>query len=372
MSTPLELDRAAAERLIGDLAPLLATPLTTDPRDPIAAAGELLERLLAPDAPADAIRRRAASPTPAPASSRAQAVDLACAWLAARLATPSTALTATLAEGRLRLAGLIEHATTWDPALAQRLTRRPTPRDADALLTALLGIPPDALAALPDGAAVRLRLGDGLAALPWEALPWARRLILWRDPLDAPPAAPPEAIRRAALLAPAYPAPLDVPHAAAEAKAVRAAARARGWEVATPRDGAWGALAPRLAAVEWLHFSGHGADEGVGWRLAGGATVSPAQIAALPRLRVVISNACGGDGDASALGAALRRAGAAIVVAGTGELPDRQARRFAEALYTAIAGGASLGEAVQRAREGIAVTAYQLWGDPASDPLAEA
>lgn len=113
----------------------------------------------------------------------------------------------------------------------------------------------------------------------------------------------------------------------------------------------------------WVHFAGHASADGLHFA---GARLNAEDLAPLlggraPRL--VFANAC--HSHLSTLGPALLRMGVRHFIGTAVALPDLPGADFAARFYGVLRRGASVGEALRRAREGSAVSwAYALLGDP--------
>lgn len=154
-----------------------------------------------------------------------------------------------------------------------------------------------------------------------------------------------------------------------------------------------------LAAIEEhdvVHFAGHSHWDPLepshsGWRLAEGVLTASALSKLRRPPRLVFSNSCeagavatrrGGyryEGHALGIGSAFLRAGVRSYVGTFWVIHDAESVRIALDCYRALAGGATLGAALQGARRaaadvptggGLTWASYVLYGDPGFAPLA--
>ncbi len=130
-----------------------------------------------------------------------------------------------------------------------------------------------------------------------------------------------------------------------------------------------------------IHFAGHGTRATGGaaaWSLADGSA-APTELRTLADPPVLVfSNACVPTGEDGGMGGALAEAflawGAGAYIGPFWDLSDRGGAVFARAFYAALADGATLGDAIQRARSSAAAASsvtwagYVLYGDPTKAP----
>jgi tetratricopeptide (TPR) repeat protein len=155
---------------------------------------------------------------------------------------------------------------------------------------------------------------------------------------------------------------------------------------------------PLLGALQEhdvVHFAGHSHYDAVapsrsGWRLAEGLLTAGELAKLRPPPLLVFSNSCeagttapwrgghGYEGHAFGIGSAFLLSGARNYVGTFWVVHDDESVLFAISCYRALAGGASLGEALLRARhaviaergwESLTWAGYLLYGDPAFTPL---
>ncbi|MBI3911820.1 MAG: CHAT domain-containing protein [Armatimonadetes bacterium] len=248
-----------------------------------------------------------------------------------------------------------------------------------------------ALRELPVGTVVHLQTMDGLGWLPFEIFHdgrgfWGQRFRLWRDLLAREREAPPVPIptspgRRAAVLAPAYPAPWRLPHSEAEVETVRAALAGADYrvEVCDRVDRATVQRVSRECAI--LHFVGHAVyqtdrPEQSHWRLSAGEAVTAADLAQELRagrtVRLLFANACHSapDPDAVRLVVPFYGAGGRAFLGACRKIPDAAGAAFAAAFYRRYAVYPDAGAAVQGARlevprhYSLVTLAYTLYGRP--------
>lgn len=249
--------------------------------------------------------------------------------------------------------------------------------------TALRGLLRDAA-----GQSLWLRLRGQAVDLPWEWLddgdgPWYERYALGREV----PVAPAPHFRPAGPVAcPAHTVVLgdcagDLPQAREEVDAVHRALRGVGLR---PRTQSGELLVDdvrvTLRAADILHIAAH-VDPPIGRDAARGAGIRCVDghlfeddLASMGGTRpfpaLVILNAC----SSRLLAPALLAAGTGHVVATAADVGDRAARQVAVELFTELARGRSLGEALRRARSApddpLLAASYLLYGDPDVDLAA--
>ena len=313
-----------------------------------------------------------------------------------------------LSDRRRRAGGVLEETTRLQPRtlqprleqmarLAAELSRRGEvqPADREAWRAHGLGLydllVPAALRGLlrdAAGGSLWLRLRGWPVDLPWEWLDdgdgaWGDRYALGREV----PVAPGPHFRTGGPVAcPAHTVVLgdcagDLPQAREEVDAVHRALRAVGLR---PRTQSGELLVDdvrvTLRAADILHLAAHvdpppeqERARGAGIRCVDGHLFE-ADLASMGGTRpfpaLVILNAC----RSRWLAPALLAAGTGHVIATSAEVGDRAARQVAVELFSELARGRSLGEALRRARgaadDPLLAAAYLLYGDPDVDLAA--
>jgi CHAT domain-containing protein len=245
------------------------------------------------------------------------------------------------------------------------------------------------------GSVLLLELDEALVGLPWELLHdgrafLCRRFDLGRAVVTAAPrrAAPARELARPAQLAVLLSdARRDLPRLAEEGEAIVDALEAHpGVVVHLTSAGTVDAARATLRDAELVHYAGHAdyqqGDPGASsWAFADGPLDARA-IRALGRLPLfVFANGCASSHEPPAgdparvfgLASAFLQGGTRFVLGTQWDVVDAQARVFAAAFYRELGRGRALGAAVRRARDAVIVAegegglgwaSYVLYGDP--------
>jgi hypothetical protein len=263
-----------------------------------------------------------------------------------------------LAEGELMILQFPSEAGSWlFIADAEHVSVRRLPSLTDDWPSAALSEQRERISAAKQ---IRvLPTGSGWS-IPFHALPFGDGVLLDAAPvvyaldLVGRPTPANEAIATALVVADPSE---DLPYARREADSVGRRLTEQGWTIER-RQGAEATravLAERLAAVELLHYAGHGVHAGTsGWQAAlllhEGDVLAISDILALPRVPAgVVLTGCDTataatdtiDGGMN-LGRAFVLAGARWVIAADGRVEDTLAQKLGEALYQGAAGPSTL------------------------------